>query len=637
MPVPAPPKPHDTISRMPTRWSVLLGDEEGNFPDRIEDEIDWLKIQEVRLGSGADRLDTIICTMDLELAEQRLIDLTVPIGYDRVIEIRKIGEEENGSEDLIIAWGRIVKFREVINRDVEQLEVVARLDHHLIGGLLQYYHTYDVIGDAVMVVEDDIVFNPVIDDKVESNLSSDYEFEGFFIFVDPESMRTTAARSTQGQAAQAWYLHEAVYYICKLLFDMRNLGAFTLPDKDHLFKVFENFDEALFKNVRIPLGSSLPSALDKLLKPFGYSWYPSTKIDKDGNVQNVLEFFELGKGTNLDVYLERPGNRIDNLNTNLDDFSCEYSVADLTNQVAAFSKKILREGTFELHKGWDEDLDVTDLDDLKRENLDAQPELRDVGRKWVLNEAGDYTGLRTEITQYTDLTDLLGDYVVKRRKLETPVTRRDSDANNLITVDWMNPETEEWEPVKWSFSILERECGIYIEGDQPPEALWDLVQEDPSTARIRVTASIRGDSRTWTFADKQDSSPNGQVIESIIDLSSEFDDRAVLKTGSLQSKFKDDPSDEIDPESQMELYSNYHRDRDDAATVNTSMMMDGIDHTECKRSCTIGTVNGRNLILDATNPEDQASRKLQIVGINYRLAGEQRTELILEKFDRERL
>ncbi|QDT95563.1 hypothetical protein [Gimesia aquarii] len=650
--VSTPPNDTDLIKRDATEYVVLLGPNDGSKPG-LSDQVDTLLLESIKRSRGSERVDAIVCTYDLSKAG-RLIDTTTPTGHNRILEVRTYDHE--GELTILKAWGVVTQQSQTINDSNEFVTLIARQEDWLFGEPIYHYQQWNTADP----IHDDLIFNPIIDDITEENRAGplNNEHQGdtpIFKFIDPESVRTADAENFQQAIAEPWTLAEAVYYL------FQHIGTNQYYEFPTIAYLRSTLDESrTLSDVRIPMGTPLPQALDLLIEPFGYFWYIRSEINLFDEAKHFIEFAKKGSGSTVSVYMQRPGEKINNLLTNQSDHRANFNIGDLANRIVAVTSPIELEATFELYKGWSEDDDNLDLHKLEKGGDGSQYlTKRDVGRKWVLNEARDYDSLRADIDEKgaEELAIQLGLEEVdfdnfKRRKFQECFSRNPDGEANAVLVEWFNEDLADdenpngkWEKVEWPFSVLEKECGIYFEGSKPPEALWLLINEDPTKARVRVTAVVEGDERRVVKVDRTNTSPNAADLTLFMDLSAQFHWRVISLLGTIPdtnqiqvSTFKDKPNhlnNDVDDEPLLQAFAEGVVDVEDVTLLSLSLSLDGVDHPEYELGKLIDRVNGRNLSLNAKNPDQSGKRLPQIVGINEYYNGEQRTELLLESFKEE--
>ncbi len=642
--MPSAPRPSSApLREVAEKFVVLLGDKNGGAPT-VDDEAPWLVPLSASLTAGGGRLDTLSFAVDLPRAELRLQDTTVPIGYHRQVELRRLDEEGEPTE--IVAWGLIAANSQEIDLK-EQVGITARVDRFVFGDVLTQSSFWDPIADTERRVHLPVVFNPEIDEKIEPNRSdkTDGTRGDCSLFFHPESHRFQGAINLQGQVADHWTLSEAAHW---LIWNCNPQETYiTNPTLDDLQAAFAGHDDGQLKNFALPFGRYLPELLDALLTPFSFGWHLVHTLDgEDDSRKTTFKFYRRGEGSKVSLYQQAPGATIDPLKTTADRISTSYDISRLANRIVGRGSIERREATFPLLPGWKEAEDGVTFDELD-EAEDSAREHPFVGRKWVLNEAADYDTFRSGISRY-DLTPVLGaSHIIRRRKflrcLSEHAAGDDADSNGYV-VQWWDAKQESaasytnrtdpgWIKVRWPYRVLEKECGILFTGPKPPDDLWQLIGADPLSVHLRITASIEGDVALESVAGRRpDVSPNGEDVTLFLGLKDRFHYRKVTSA----SIYDDSPADEAEDQTALDNYCKAIRDQQDAAEVSVSVSLRGVNHPEYKIGQLIDKVEGRNLTFNANKPTTGEPRRLQIVGRNLTFSGGQKTELLIETFELER-
>ncbi|QDV50864.1 hypothetical protein [Gimesia fumaroli] len=649
--VSTPPNDTDLIKRTAVEYVVLLGPNDGSKPT-LDDRVDTLQLESIKRSRGSDRVDAIVCTYDLSKTG-RLIDTTTPTGHNRILEVRAYDPE--GYLTIVKAWGVVTQQSQAITENNEYVTLIARQEEWLFGEPIYHFKQWNTEDP----IHADIVFQPIIDDVTENNRAEPTQASQsdppVFSFIDPESVRTADAEAFQEATAVRWTLAEAVFYL------FQHVGSNDYYEFPTIADLRETFDDDLkLSDIRIPMGTPLPEALDLLVNPYGYFWYVRSEINLLDETLHFIEFAKRGSGDTVSVYMNRPGETINNLLTNLDEYRATFNIGDLANRIIAVTSPIELEATFELYKGWSEDDDDLDLHQLEKGGDGSLFESkRDVGRKWMLNEARDHDSLRADIdgdgAQELAIQLGLDDSEVdnfKRRKFKECFSKNPDGESNGVVVEWLNEDLADdenpdgkWERVEWPFSVLEKECGIYFEGSTPPDGLWSLVNEDPTKARVRVTAVVEGDKRRVVEVDRTNTSPNAADLTLFMDLSAQYHWRVISLLGTIPESNQIQPSimkdkllhenNDTDDETDLQAFSEKVVAIEDVTLLSCSLTLEGVDHPEYELGKLIDQVNGRNLDLNAKNPDQSGKRLPQIIGINEFYNEEQRTELLLESFKEE--
>ncbi len=688
------------------RYVVLLGPEDGSAPTR-DNEAYFLQLLSYSRSAGGTRLDAGKLQYRLDLTNQRLMDIASPLKFHRQIEIRRL--DEDGEPTIVESCGFLAIIAQEItggeSGGTESLTLDFRIDPFMFGQPLLHtviwdYHPpedADPLADPIKEVHWPFVFNPEIDRIVEPNRSKRRETAagdeegsptGPHVFVSPESIRTGAAILAQdNEVVGPWKLSEAVQRLCVSC--NPDETWITNPTLDELRDAFGSHDDEV-KNHHCPFGQYLPQLLDDLLRKHGFGWYLTHELDgtdEDESRITKLAFYRRGEGVKAQLLMNRPGIPFSFKTTNVASFRHSVNLVELANKIIARSGKKRRESTLPLFVGWVAEYDHSDSDPETERGIETlardhafgkdHPE---VGRQFVLNEAGDFCDdsaesyrravpypLNDELyniwwNESVDFEDPLpGQWAVVRRRFWPCISRQvngDDKQSYGTIVEWWDRDAEDadtyeekddpgWTKVKGTYRLLEHQCGISFE--EPPGYLWerwmerfryavdgdtpDGVGADKLGLFLRITASIDGDDCLEAIASKRDSSPQGEEIAITLTLDSKFHFRKVMNDSILKSKPN---ADEIDDTERLEDYAEQVRDLEDAGDVSCSITLSGTDHAEWEIGKLVDKINGRNITLTANNPEAQTPRALQIVGLNYQLVGGQTTELLLETFKQER-
>ena len=561
---------------------VLLGPEDGSYPG-AGDEVDYLNVTRISRSLGADKMDSISMEWDLGLSNKRLVDTMTPVGHNRVVVVYALHRPTPYApmRPKKLAWGVISEEGQYLDAEREMIQVTTRIDPWLIGTSVSgwWLHHSD---DTRQFVQGDIVFNPLDEqDRIVGNMAGSERVSNGLLsgdsslvrwWVYPSSFRTAPAIAAQvnGPISQAkWTLAHVVHSLCWMLNpDETHILNPVLSDLTDTFTVAGVDADDLVRNLKVDVGESLPHALDKVLAPYGFLWgiehqdFPLVPW-QSAWLKSKFVFVRKNEGPEAKFKMVRPGDYIDRINTTVADYWANISIADLTNRVEGMTGPIRVESTFELFCGFA----ATDPPTAPKE-LDKEDE-RANGvemRLFVLNEAGDFTDLRPEITAATGLDALLGQddvegnsrqVAARRRTFEKclTLTAQASDETSKIEVD-RSPvgrngyelqfrrhikegaaETEvqdDWKTVDWPFEVLDEMCAIRLTGKIPPE-LWRTVNDYPQDKPLRLTACIDSDFSVHKAATRQETSPNGLDVTTVLDLSSKFHVRKVDSTSRFYS------------------------------------------------------------------------------------------------------
>lgn len=598
-----------------------------------------LEVLQVFESAGGKNLDYAVLELDLAKVSTRYANWTEPPYIGDEIEIEHV---PSGS---VVHWGKVTKAQPRLSGRGESIRLVSRLDPYHVGGRVDgIYHFDPSISDAVLIGRD-MVFNPVIDGRVVGNR---HQTESLFgnparVFLDPEAVRTAASQTLYGATAVPWTISEAVEY---LLWALNPLETYVTNPT--LAQIRVNIDDstAELSDVKIDRGLYLSEALDKLLAPLGYRW----KIDRQAG-SRIFDFFRRGStGSTITVKHQAAGADLNLIDSNASDVALDFDVSGLANEVEAQGGYYQYEMTVELLRAWPASQDSLadgDGEELVRShpNFDDHPEAY---RKWVLNESGDYIGLRTEIdgvltsdlrTALTGLSLLDDFHPPRRRRLLPTLTLGPDNATPIgkirgIEVEYSNPLAggggePDWLPLaNTTCEILEHEAGIYLSGDRLPEELLG----QGTGLQMRATFSIETDYRLLGFAARQTNSPQVDVVPAVLDVADRFKYRQVLSVSKYHADVNGgSPTKEslqANDSAAIAAWAAYARDTFDLRSIEGRVTLDSLDWHVYELGQRVSQLQGRNVSFAARTG---TTTYPQIVAIERNVES-QKTVLHLERF-----
>ena len=641
--MPTTPPVQDSLAIVVPRLVVLVGELDGSTPT-VDNDAKHLIPLTCSISSTGRRDDVLTFGY---LSQPRLVDTSFPLGMETQIELRAIDEE--GEPSIVIGWGMMVRQPQRIDDNSEMVTIECRIgDQHFGAKITQYpiwaFDTESGEGSEVWI-QRPLIFNPEIDGQIRPNMSwYQDETDGFYYVQDWESSWTNNAILQQGGNPSMWDLKNVVLALCWWANPAQTfIQNPTMDDLDGA-SAFAGVTPQI-ANLAIPFGASLPDALDAVLVPLEMSWYLSHSSDGDSGRQTKIVFFRRGDGPTKSVYLQPPKSIRDVTKTNILSWDAHYSVIDLANRIECYGDFEKVESTFQLYLGWNNDYDATTLDKLAigQPLYNTNPE---IGRRFVLNEAGDYNDMRPEITVPYDFAadglEFTQNLTVRRRRFFRCLSQHtdgDEDISNGYRVDWYDwnqfgavfpvfKNDPGWVRAKWPFTVLEKECGIMFDGNTPPEPLWRLISAgNANSVHVRITATVCGDKRVSGVANATGKSANGMDMTLVLNVADKFQ-RSIVSTHSI---FTGSPSEARDDTAAILTYAQNVQTIEDVLRLDCSIHLEGALHPEFSIGDTIPKVDGRNLSMQLT----AAGRAPQIVGFNMDFQ-KQSCELLLETFKKER-
>jgi hypothetical protein len=160
--------------------------------------------------------------------------------------------------------------------------------------------------------------------------------------------------------------------------------------------------------------------------------------------------------------------------------------------VARGDRKIY-ESTFDLVAGWADSSGATDPDDFSPSTNPDFATVRDVHRKWVLNETGEYSQAPYNRGAAPDLSALFeGKPYTHRRRRFLKCLSRDARGRSMgVYAELSLDAGTTWERLTLTARVLPDECGLYLTDDTlPPRYVAAAVR---GQVRVRATAAIESD------------------------------------------------------------------------------------------------------------------------------------------------
>lgn len=380
-----------------------------------------------------------------------------------------------GSGDLVLFAGTVTEIEMALGPEGESLrfsaeDASAQALRKRIGG--QRIETAS--GAAETTGGLDLVFNP----DGRPNASPDP--------YDPGDAEPYTIFAPAGSAdAEAWTLAGAVAYVLS-----EHASGLDVPSPE---EVRAALPDLVIRDVSVE-GLALGEALEALLEPVGGHVTIAAQPGK-GGVSRRLELWMPGRAPAANFAHQPVGAAFEADRTHLAAFEARMDFAASPRRYVARGDRKLYESTFDLVAGWDDSLASYEPRDFSPDTNASFDGVRDVFRKWVLNEAGDYSDAPYSRGPAPDLADLFeGEpYVRRRRRFLACLSRDDCGRGRGIHLEVSLDTGQTWQPMTAAARVLEGECGIYLTDDLLPAAyLRACIRGE---ARVRATATIASDSR----------------------------------------------------------------------------------------------------------------------------------------------
>jgi len=427
-----------------------------------------------------------------------------------------------GAEGIAIFAGQV----EGIETTLENVEVIAK-DFSAVMGRITVFgqQVRDIDGRTVFIDGAQTVFN----EAGRPNASSDeIEHKG-------NTVRLFTANTSQ---AKFWNCADVIRY---LLCEYVSAGQLSSPEHERLQAIA---GDELVRELDVT-GRSLLDAIELCCEQAGLEFKFVPRLNENGSAQAIV-FYRKGTGRTVELNLQQSGERISISKTNIWKTTGRRNFWPVTHRYKGEGDFKVFEATFELVKGWHWQDEDTDYEKFSPATNPEFHKVRDVWRKWCLNETGEYTNPPFINSSAFDFSQVFGtDKFIHRRRRFWPALSCDSQGRSLgYFLEYSIDDRVQWRQYPYAYENLLDECGIWLSSSRLDIETWIAALK--GVLWFRITASVISDERlSCEVADGLVGSA-APVVEHIIEAANKFKFRKV--TG--KSKFADGNSqgktDEVD-------------------------------------------------------------------------------------------
>lgn len=423
---------------------------------------------------------------------------------------------------LPIFRGHIDSLQTELSPDGESVEIIARNFGADLKRLTAYgQRVAKADGSGVFMAGLDTVFNPNSRGNADSTP------------IEVADKRYTAfcAEPSRGRL---WSYAEVIDY---LLCEHVLTGQLQRPTLDQLKTQTDN---QTVRDLDVT-GLNLAEALHRCCKRIGLEFKFVPRLVPTGPDQAIV-FYKAGTGRAIELNCQQAGQQFSISRTNIATLNSSRSFWPVTHKYIGQGDFKVYEATFELVKAWDPNLEDTDYDKFSPSTNPNFYQVKDVYRKWCLNEAGQYSEAPYNQGDAFDFSKIFGNSnFARHRRRFHPALSADKLGRSLgyfLQVSFGDAENNWWQYLH-AFNILLDECGMWLSSDQLDVGTWFASLQDD--LKFRITASVVSDERlTCTVADGPVNSA-APVVEHVMTLPRQFKYRKV----SNQSIFADSSDDTL--------------------------------------------------------------------------------------------
>jgi hypothetical protein len=296
---------------------------------------------------------------------------------------------------------------------------------------------------------------------------------------------TIFAPASQG-GAQAWTLAEAVAYL------VTEYGQSDVVGAPPPTEVRSGLGNTILRDVRLE-GRTLGEALEALLELAGGMTTVAVEPHETG-VSRRLEIFTPDRAPTCWLAHQGVGVRFDPAATHFSDLAVTMRFEAAPRRYAARGDRKVYESTFDLMRGWAEALGSNNPEEFNPSQNPNFDSVRDVFRKWVLNESGEYSESPYNSGPAADLSAIFegAAYAPRRRRFLECLSCDALGRSFGVYIEISLDGGSSWQRMAMAARVLRHECGIYLTDDPLPPAF--IMAAMRGYVRVRVTAAIESDS-----------------------------------------------------------------------------------------------------------------------------------------------
>jgi hypothetical protein len=361
-------------------------------------------------------------------------------------------------------------------------------------------------GSSIFLAGLDTIFNP--DGKCNANQT--------VIELNGKSYTIFCGEFMQDRL---WTYAEVIYY---LLCEYAPAGQIKTPSFSRLQALTEN---QIVRDLDVT-GLNLIEALYRCCERIGLKFKFVPRMSDNGPVQAIV-FYSASTGRVVELNCQPTGQQISISKTNIAQLHSRKNFWPVTHKYIGHGDFKIYEATFELTKAWDPDLEQNNYDSFSPSTNPSFCQVKDVYRKWCLNEAGQYSGPPYNQGDVFDFSQIFqSSNFIHRRRRFWPCLTTDVQGQSLgyfLQVSYDNGQS--WWQYLHAFNILLDECGVWLSSDQLDMDTWTAALQD--TLRFRITASVVSDERLTAVVANGPVNSTAPVVEHVITLPRQFKYRKI--------------------------------------------------------------------------------------------------------------
>jgi len=506
----------------------------------------WPDFDRARLLYRPAAIETRVPTSGPEQIEDHL-------GMGRQVSLRQlinVTPPQVAVTDLVLFEGQIESLEARMDSKGETVELMASDLSAVLGRITVYgQHVRASSGADIFLSGLPTTFNP----GGEGNASTE---------VGAVNGHTCTVFCTDVTEPKAWRLADVIDYLLNVHL---TAGQLHRPDMAQLLTLTQS---RIARDLDVT-GLSLLEALHRCCEESNLQFRFLPRLVETGPKQAVV-FYHNGRGRAVELNCQQVGQSLSLSQTSVAALHSRREFYPVTHRYVGQGDFKVYEVTFELVRAWDPALEGTNYYTFCPSTNVEFHRVRDVYRKWCLNEAGDYTGEPYSRGEPYDLTTVFeGANYIRRPRRFWPTLSTDSQGRSLgYVLEASYDNGLNWWQYSHAFNNLLDECGIWLNSDQLDVDTWIAALK--GALRFRITASIVSDERlTCVVADGPVGSA-APVVDHVITLPRRFRCRKISRSSVLAGAGEGfGPPDEADDTAALYEFVR-HKASASAATIETT-------------------------------------------------------------------
>lgn len=414
-----------------------------------------------------------------------------------------------------IFYGQIESIEIKLRPDGERVEVIARDFSANLKRISVYgQRLAEAGGSSIFLAGLDTAFNP----GGKANATPEP------IKVHGKSYTSFCSEPSQGKL---WSCAEVIdYLLCEYLTG----GQLQTPDIEQLRVLTGN---QTVRDLDVT-GLNLIEALHRCCERTSLKFKFVPRLAPTGPGQAIV-FYKSGTGRAVELNCQRrkaspsgqAGEQLSISKTNIASLHSKKNFWPITHKYIGQGDFKVVEATFELVKAWDPGLEDTKYDKFSPSTNPDFYQVKDVYRKWCLNEAGDYSGAPYNQGDAFDFSKIFGgSNFARRRRRFRPSLTTDKQGKSLgyflqVSFD----DGAHWWQYLHAYNILLDECGLWLSSNSLDVDTWIAALK--GVLKVRITASVISDERLTRVVSDGPVTSTAPVVEHIITLPRQFKYRRV--------------------------------------------------------------------------------------------------------------